>query len=74
MATSEEKANFFKEIKSLTEEKNIGYLEAIILYCDNIGLEQELAITLINPSLSYEIQKEAESLNLIKKSGGRLPV
>jgi len=63
------------EIEALVREKEIEYIEAVILWCETNGLEVEFAGELIrrNNVLKSKIQFEAENLNFMKKSA-RLPI
>ena len=73
MATKQEMVQFADKIEKIVKELNINYIDAIILYCDQTGLELEVAGTLVNGSLKSKIKRDAEDLNLIAKSG-RLPI
>lgn len=69
------KANsFIQEIESLCKEKNIEYIDAIIIWCDINNLEIEYAADLIktNMVIKSKIQVEAENLNFLKRPA-RLP-
>jgi len=66
---------FSTEIESLVKERNIEYMDAVILWCELNGFEIEFAGELIrrNAVLRSKIQIEAENLNFMKKSA-RLPI
>lgn len=49
------------------------YLDAIVMHCDNIGLEVEVASTLLTPSLKVKIREQAENNNLMKRTS-KLPI
>jgi hypothetical protein len=75
MATKEEITKFSIEIETLVRDKEISYMEAIVLYCEKTGFEVELAAKLISNVLKSKIKLEAESLNFLPKSKTRrLPV
>lgn len=63
------------EIETLVKERQIEYIDAVILWCELNGLEVEFAGELIrrNNVLKSKIQFEAENLNFMKKSA-RLPI
>ena len=42
-------------------------MDAVILHCEQIGFEVELAATLLTPPIKAKISEEAQSMNLIKK-------
>lgn len=52
------------------------YLEAIISYCEDNGLEIESVIPIIKkcPILKAKLQNESEKLNLVKKEDNKLPL
>lgn len=64
----EEMETFSKQIISLAERDKIGYIEAITEYCESVGLEIEVAASLITPFLVSKISDEARKSNLIEKS------
>jgi hypothetical protein len=66
---------FPAEIEKLVREKEIEYMEAVILWCERNNLELEFAAEMIrrNTALKAKIQIEAENLNFMKKSA-RLPI
>lgn len=64
----EEMESFSKQIISLAERDKIGYIEAITEYCESVGLEIEVAASLITPFLVSKISDEARKSNLIEKS------
>ena len=67
-------AEFIMEIETIVRDKNIEYIEAIILYCEKNNLEVETVATIIkqNQVIKSKVQHEAENLNIIKR-GSRLP-
>jgi hypothetical protein len=66
---------FGKTIEEYAKQKNIDYMEAVILFCEEHGVEVETAGKLIKScaKLKAKIQLEAETLNFLPKSA-RLPV
>lgn len=69
------KNNFVEEIEKLCKDKNIEYIDAIVLWCEKNKLEVETAAYWIrkDPTMKAKIQAEAENLNFIKR-GARLPI
>jgi hypothetical protein len=68
---------FIMEIESLVKEKNIEYIEAIILYCDKNNIEVETVATIIkqNQAIKFKVQHEAEILKMVKfNPSARLPI
>jgi len=75
MANKEEITNFSLEIEELVWEKDITYMEAIVLHCEQTGFEIELAAKLISGALKSKIKLEAEELNFLPKSNtAKLPI
>jgi hypothetical protein len=73
MPTKDEIRDFSLKIEEIAGQYNIHCMDAIILHCDSIGIEVEVAATLISPHLKARIKEEAESINLIKKAS-KLPL
>jgi len=68
MPTKDEMTTFSLTIETLVSKKNIPYMDAIIMHCEETGLEVELAAKLISGALKSKIQIEAEELNFLPKS------
>lgn len=60
-------------IMTLAESQRIDCLDAIVVYCEKIGLEMEVAATLVNDILKAKLHDEAMDLNYIEKSS-KLPL
>ena len=62
-------------IESLVSKHNIGYLEAVVLYAENKGLEIEQISNAVkcHPKMCSSIQEEAENMHLLPKTS-RLPI
>ena len=71
MATKEEKHEFSGKILARAGDGD-NCMDVICEYCEEVGLEVEVAATLINDVLLARIHDEAESLNYIEKSS-KLP-
>jgi hypothetical protein len=68
-------SNFVAEIEVLCRDKNIEYIDAIVMWCQKNNLEVETAAYWIkkDPVMRSKIQLEAENLNVLKR-GARLPI
>jgi hypothetical protein len=53
--------------------EKIGYMDAVIQYCNEVDIDVESVSKLINQSLKDKIQSEAEDQNYLKKRG-KLPL
>jgi len=73
MPTREERDEFSILILKRASHLRTDHIDAIVTYCDEIGLEMEVAATLINEELKARIEEEAEELRIIPKTG-RLPL
>ena len=69
-------ADFAKEIENIATSKRIGFFEAVVYYCESNNIEVETVASIIKQStfLKTKIQHEAEDLNMMKKTGARLPI
>lgn len=69
-------ANVFAEqVEELVWELDVTYTEAVIVWCERRGLEPEIAAGLVKKMapLKVKIQCEAEELNVLPRSGAKLP-
>jgi phage-related tail protein len=74
MPTKDEITTFSLEIETLAKKKNMSYMDAVIEYCESIGLEVEVAAKLISGALKSKIKMEAEDLHFLPKSNtAKLP-
>lgn len=67
--------DFQREVEQLAFEKRIDFMEAVLLYCEQTGMEVESAGQLIRTSakMKARIQDEAEALNYFPKTS-KLPL
>lgn len=74
MPTKDEVNDFSINIETIVEKKKIPYMDAIVSYCEDTGLEIELAAKLISNALKAKIQIEAEELHFLPRSNtAKLP-
>jgi hypothetical protein len=73
MPTKNEISEFSEKIVELAQQTGMTMMDSIIQYCDDTGLEIDVASTLISSALKSKIREEAQELNLLKKTA-RLPV
>lgn len=75
MPNKDEITTFSLNIETIVKEKKVSYMDAILLYCDNTGLEIELASKLVSGALKSKIKVEAEELHFLPKSNtNKLPI
>lgn len=73
--TTDEINNFSMAIEELVYMKDIPYIDAIVMYCEETGFELEMAGKLISGVLKSKIQIEAEDLHYLPKSNtSKLPL
>lgn len=73
--TPDEINNFSLAIEELVYMKDIPYIDAIVMYCEETGFEIETAAKLVSGVLKSKIQIEAEDLHYITKSNtSKLPI
>jgi hypothetical protein len=73
--TTDEINNFSLAIEELVYMKDIPYIDAIVMYCEETGFEVEMAAKLVSGVLKSKIRIEAEDLHYIAKSNtSKLPI
>jgi hypothetical protein len=61
-------------IEELVRDKKIPYMEAIIMYADDVDGEIEMVAKLLNRSIKDKLEAEANDLNMMKKQVTKLPL
>ena len=74
MPTKDEMVKFARAIDGMVANIDYNYIEAIVEYCKQTGLEIEVAATLVNANLKSKLTADAMDLNLLKEKGSRLPI
>jgi hypothetical protein len=73
--TPEDIQKFSLEIEELVYMKDIPYIDAVVMYCEQTGFELETAAKLVSGVLKSKIKLEAEELHYLKKSNtSQLPL
>ena len=62
------KAKFSKLVELQVVEKSIGYMEAILLLCDDNDIDPEDIKKFISPAIKSKLEAEAMSLNFLPKT------
>ena len=69
------KDKFAEEIESMVTKTNMTYIEAIVEFCEEKGIDIESVSKLVSKPLKEKIKYEATELNYLKKtSRGKLPL
>jgi hypothetical protein len=74
MPTKEEMSKFSLAIEEMVSDTDYNYIEAIVEYCRETGLEIEVAATLISANLKSKVESDAMDNNMLKEKGARLPI
>ena len=64
---------FTLEIEKIAKEKEISHMDAVLLYCDNEGIEPDSVGSLISKALKEKVEANARDLNFLPKQA-QLPV
>lgn len=73
MPTRNEISEFSTKIAEMAEESNLSIMDSIVGYCEQTGMEIDVASTLVSSALKAKLREEAQELNLLKKSA-KLPL
>lgn len=66
---------FSLEIEKLVAEEKCNYIDGIVLYCENNGIDIESVTKLISKPLKERLKYDAINLNFMKKiSQAKLPI
>lgn len=62
--------DFMVEIEKLVIDKRLNYIDAVVLFCEQQGMEIETAASLIKGSVKMKakVQNDAEDLNYLPKT------
>ena len=72
MPTKDEMAKFARSIEEFAANTKYNYIEAVVEYCKETGLEIEVAASLINSNLKSKIENVALDNNMLKEKGVRV--
>jgi hypothetical protein len=74
-ATSDEMMNFSFKIEDIVYMKDVSYMDAVLLYCEENDVEIEVAASLISENIKAKIQIEAQKLHFLPQSNTtQLPI
>ena len=66
---------FSLKIENIVKEKSISYMDAVLWYCNENGIDEGTGGNLISKSLKEKIKLEATNLKMLKfPKCGQLPV
>ena len=61
-------------IEGYVKDKKMNYMDAVILYCEENGIDPSNVKPLVNKHLKEKIAYEAQSLNMLKDKSAKLPI
>ena len=68
-------AQFAQEIEAIVKDDNLGYIDAIVDYCEKNAIDVESVPKLISKPLKEKLKWEATELNYLKRtSRAKLPL
>ena len=59
-------SEFSEEIIKIVDDTDLNYIEAIVQYCEDHGIEIESAAKLVNKDLKSKLKQNANTLNCLK--------
>ena len=66
---------FSLAIEEIVYMKDVPYIDAVVIYCDQTGIEIETAAKFVSGVLKSKIQIEAEELHYLKRANtSKLPI
>jgi Phage late-transcription coactivator len=75
MQEPEDAVIFFENIERIVYDKDVSYMDAVLLFCEDTGIEIEVAASLVQGTLKSKIKIEAEELHFLPKSNtAKLPI
>lgn len=60
--------NFEKTVKEIVQEKGIKYIEAVLIYCEQNGVDPDYTKNLMTDDIKKCLEAEFDSLNMIDDS------
>ena len=68
-------AQFAQDIEAIVKDDNLGYIDAIVDYCEKNAIDAESVPKLISKPLKEKLKWEATELNYLKRtSRAKLPL
>ena len=61
-------------IENMVKNKRMSYMDAVIQYCSENGIDPSSTKGLINKTLKEKIAFEAQGLNMLKEKTAKLPI
>ena len=61
-------------IEGYVKDKQLNYMDAVVLYCEENKIDPSNIKALVNKHLKEKIAYEAQSLNMLKDKTAKLPI
>ena len=61
-------------IEGYVKDKQMNYMDAVVLYCEENNIDPGSVKPLVNKHLKEKIAYEAQSLNMLKDKTAKLPI
>ena len=61
-------------IEDMVKNKRMSYMDAIVKYCSDNGIDPSNTKGLVNKTLKEKIAFEAQGLNMLKEKTAKLPI
>ena len=61
-------------VEDIVKTKRISYIDAVVLYCADNGIDPSNTKGLVNKTLKEKIAFEAQGLNMLKEKTAKLPI
>ena len=61
-------------VEDIVRKKRVSYIDAVVLYCTENGIDPSTTKSMINKNLKEKIAYEAQELNMLKEKTAKLPI
>lgn len=68
-----DRSSFTAAIEQMVAEKKMEYMDAILIYCQQTGIEIESVPKLISQTIKEKLSDEAHALNMLGPKSPSLP-
>jgi len=72
--SKEDQNDFMKGIEKYVLSGECGYIDAILLSCENFDIEPQVAAKFLPKPIIEKIEQEGRKFNMLPKNAAKLPV
>ncbi|MAG28380.1 hypothetical protein CMI47_22875 [Candidatus Pacearchaeota archaeon] len=65
---------FIKRIEDLVINDNIGYIDAVLIVCEEYDIEPNIASKFLSKPIVEKLESEAREYNMFPKNSSKLPI